>query len=229
MSKKNKIILIILSILILIIASGVIIFSVLKFNSNKQLKTPSQPQVFQSTDLIVIETSQVDGATKYMFEITTPNSDKYSFENSTNILTLDFAGETSSLKSNFDYAGIYTVQCYAVAENANNNSYKTNPTNFERTLSLLAPEISRKNGAFVWEKIKNADYYEIQISSNEATYTKVLQATETLEGIESITLANLIQEFELQPNQYSISIRACSENKYYITSYYSNTILFIID
>lgn len=229
MSKKNKIILIVLSILILIIASGVIIFSVLKFNSNKQLKTPSQPQVFQSTDLIVIKTSQIDGSIKYIFEITTPNSDKFNFENTTNILTLDFAGETSSFKEKFGYAGIYTVQCYAVAENSNNNSYKSNPTNFERKLSLFAPEISRKNGAFVWEKIKNADYYEIQISSNEATYTKVLQATENIEGIESINLTNLIHEFELQPNQYAISIRACSENKYYITSFYSNTILFNID
>lgn len=225
MSKKSKIILICLAVAIVVIAAIVIPIAVLKFNSPTQLKTPSQPQVVESENLIVIQTSKIDNASKYIFEITIPSSPvkTLTFENETNVLMLDFNGASSSLKSSFDFAGVYSVTCYAIAQDAQNNSLKSNPANFERELTLNQTELSRKNGSFIWQSVNHADYYELVITSNEVSKTKIVNAILSADGMQSITLSSLKEEFNLQPNQYSITIRACSNNQYYISSLYSQT------
>lgn len=223
MSKKSKIILICLAVAIVIVAAVVIPIAVLKFGSTPQLKTPSQPEVFVNENLIVIETSKIDGAKKYIFEITVPSNPEktLSFEHESNVLTLDFIGQSSALKSSFDFAGIYSVRCYAIAENEQNNSLKSNPKNFVRQLTLQSTELVRKNGSFIWESVNHADYYELVITSNNSTNTKIVVAENSADGIQSITLASLKEEFNLEANQYSINIRACSNNSYYNSSLYS--------
>lgn len=225
MSKKSKIILICLTVAIVVIAAIVIPIAVLKFDKPTQLKTPSQPQVVESENLIVVQTSKIEGAIKYIFEISIPSSPAktLTFENETNVLMLDFNGASSSLKSSFDYAGVYSVNCYAIAQEAQNNSLKSSPTNFVRKLTLNQTELSRKNGSFIWQSVNHADYYELVITSNDRTISKVVNATNSPDGMQSITLASLKEEFNLQPNQYSITIRACSNNEYYISSLYSQT------
>lgn len=228
MSKKAKITIICLAVAIVVIAAVVIPLAVLKFNSPTQLKTPAQPEVIESTDLIVIKTSQIENAKRYVFEITIPNGTTQTLESDSNVLTLDFLNQSSTLKPYFDYAGVYSVKCYAVAENESDNSLKSPPKNFTRQLNLNQPELVRKNGSFIWEGVNHADYYEIEITSNNTSNTKVVVATQTADGLQSITLNSLIEEFNLQANQYSICLRACSDNPYYTSSYYSNQILFTI-
>lgn len=232
MSKKAKITIICLAVAIVVIAAVVIPLAVLKFNSPTQLKTPAQPEVIESTDLIVIKTSQIENAKRYVFEITIPNdkgqTTTTTLASDSNVLTLDFLNQHASLKPYFDYAGVYSVKCYAVAENESDNSLKSPPKNFTRQLTLNQPELVRKNGSFIWEGVNHADYYEIEITSNNTSNTKVVVATQTADGLQSITLNSLIEEFNLQANQYSICIRACSDNPYYTSSYYSNQILFTI-
>ena len=154
MSKKSKIILICLAVVIIVAAAVAIPLVLIKFNGNTKLATPTV-EVFESENLIVFEASQIENANEYKFIISIPNDDGSSttveYSSKVNSLTLDFLGNSSGLKSSFDYAGLYSVQCYVTAEDPNNNSYKSSPIVFERTLQLAAPRLEKQGKNFIAE------------------------------------------------------------------------------
>ena len=231
MSKKSKIILICLAVVIIVAAAVAIPLVLIKFNGNTKLATPTV-EVFESENLIVFEASQIENANEYKFIISIPNDDGSSttveYSSKVNSLTLDFLGNSSSLKSSFDYAGLYSVQCYVTAEDPNNNSYKSSPIVFERTLQLAAPRLEKQGKNFIWETVNHADSYQIIVSSNYETQIKTVNGVDDV--VQSISLSKLKSEFALENDVlYSITIVALSENENYLTSLYSNQLQFYIN
>ena len=225
MSKKSKIILICLAVLVVVIAAITVPLVLIKFNGTPKL-TPPSVEVFESENLIVFNASKVEGAKEYQFIITMPDGTSPTYSSPTNAFTLDFLGGSSALKSKF-VAGKYSVQCYVTAEDAKNNSFKSNPVFFTRTLQLNAPRLDKQGKNFIWETVKNANLYEIIISANNGTVSKFVEGIEG--SIQEISISSLKTEFDLQKNvEYIITVRAFSENEYYSTSFYSNGLEFYV-
>ena len=230
MSKKYKIILICLVVAVVLIV-GITVPLVLLKQKDTQLLTPNPVEVAQSENLIVFKTSKVENAVEYMFEVSIPGRENAtSISSETNELVLDFT-KTSSLKTEFNVAGIYSVQCYAIAENEKDNSYKSAPTNFTRTVTLESPTIYKTKDIFKWETVKNATAYEIVISSTTGTeLLKVEATTDVSIAQEEISISNIKNALELDVGSYTISVRAINEtNSYYKTSMYSSALEFSIN
>ena len=226
MSKKSKIILICLAALIVVAVGVTLPLVLIRFNENKQLASPTV-EVFESENLIVFQASKINNAKEYKFIITTPDGSTLPFSSESNIFSLDFENESSSWKERFNVAGIYSVQCYAVAEDANNNSFKSAPLNFTRILQLKTPRLEKQGKNFIWDTILNADIYEIIISSNNGSTSKIFTPIDGY--IQSVSLTTLIKEFNLISGQYTITVKAASNNDYYLASVYSNQQTFIVD
>ena len=193
-----------------------IVLLVLKFNTNTKLETPTKPIVLQSENLISIETSKIENAKNYTYEITTPKENNVlTFERESNILILDFLNESENLKEDFNLGGIYHVRIYASSQN--DKSYYSPVVYFERNLKLNAPNLSKTNSELSWNSINNAEFYKIYVSSNEGN--KVYTTSKT-----SISLNTLKTELNLQPGLFSFCVKTCSNNKYLIDSDFSNVL-----
>lgn len=216
MSKKNKIIISILCAMIAALLAANIVLLVLKFNTNAKLETPTKPIVLQSENLISIETSKIENAENYTYEITTANGNNVlTFERESNILILDFLNESENLKEDFNIAGIYHVRIFASSRN--DKSYYSPVVSFERNLKLNTPNLSKTNSELSWNSVNNAEFYEIFVSSNEGN--KIYTTSKT-----SISLNTLKTELNLQPGLFSFCVKACSNNNYFIDSDFSNVL-----
>ena len=229
MSKKCKIILICLVVAAVLIV-GITVPLVLLNKKDGQLTTPNAVEVYQSEELIVFKTNKVENAVKYVFEISIPGNELPTKINcETNELVLDFS-TNSALKNEFMVAGVYSVSCYAEAENKVDNSYKSAPTNFNRQITLASPTIYKSRDVFKWETILNATTYELFISSTGTVKTLVVPSLgDTSLGVEEISITSLKQELGLSAGTYLISIRALnSDNENYKTSKYSSAVEFTV-
>ena len=224
MSKKNKIIIVCLAVLIVVVLAITIPLVLIKFNGNTKLATP-KVKVIESENLIVFEADKVEGAKGYEFLITFPNKiTSERFPTESNILIFDFINGFAGFKEMFAVAGIYSVQCYVTAEDAKNNSYKSSPIMFTRTLQLNSTRVDKKGKDIIWDKVEYADTYELTISSNYGTHIK------KVDGSQSISISELTTEFELQNDVlYYVSVRAFSDSEYYSESLYSNQKEFYIN
>lgn len=222
MSKKNKIIIICLAVLIVVVLAITIPLVLIKFNGNTKLATP-KVEVSESENLIVFEADKVEGAKEYYFIITMPDGKTQTHHTQKNVYILDFLGGASGFKKEF-VAGIYSVQCYVTAEDAKNNSYKSSPIMFTRTLQLNSTRVDKKGKDIIWDKVEYADTYELTISSNYGTHIK------KVDGSLSISISELTTEFELQNDVlYYVSVRAFSDSEYYSESLHSNQKEFYIN
>ena len=229
MSKKSKIIIICLAVAIVVAASVLIPVLLLKVNNYTKLQTPNKIEVVESENLIVLKTNKIENAVSYVFEITIPSVGKRIITNETNELVLDFSGTTSFLRNDFNHAGIYYAQVYAASKNAKDNSYKSNIVSFERYLQIKTPQIFKENYLIKWSPINFATKYEIVINSISSSYTKTIEAKNDLIGEnETINFRDLISEFNLGSGKYQILIKALNDDKYYISSAYSNIVEFNI-
>lgn len=225
MSKKLKIVLIVLVAVFVVAASVLLPLLLIKKGNEKRLQTPANIEVIESQTLIVFKTSKVENAVKYIFDVLNPNLENIRFESDSEELALDFNGEQSIYAKDFSLGGVYTVQVYAEANNQIFNSYKSNPTEFSRVVKLQKPTLYSTSSNITWATIKNANAYEILISNNQVSHTKILSITsDATLGQETLSFRDVKNEFELEKGIYFVSVRATNDSEFYENSNFSESI-----
>ncbi|MBO4412435.1 MAG: hypothetical protein J5779_00245 [Clostridia bacterium] len=227
MSKKTKIIISVFAAIIVAALAVIIPFVFLKKQETKKLETPNKPIISQNENLISIKTSKVENAVKYIYEITIPteNEKVLVFKDTSNVLLFDFLNDSSSWKDDFNVGGIYSVCVYAVAGNEENNSEKSPVANFERFIKLDTTTLFKTSKQLTWDYVKEADYYEIYVSSNEVNEVYTMPATTETK----VMINTLKTELNLPLGYYTFCVKACSNNQYLTNSDFSNVLEFYIN
>lgn len=228
MTKRIKSTIIFVSIGILILSAVFIPLTFFVF-LKPRLNAPSAPSVILTESRICATTSEVENAKSYVFKFTSPNSQTIEIISTTPTIYINI--NENNYSNEFEYAGVYQVKCCVVGEKESSRSAYSPITEFEKYVKLTKPSAhsytSNSESIISWESIKNADLYDIYITSSTLATKFYTYTPLTSINIETISLKALFVELEIPFGNYEILIIAKnSTNPYFLQSLNSDPISF---
>lgn len=197
--KKKKLVIIILSVVIGVLALGGLVYA---FILNYNISSPSQVTILDDGNNIYITTSMNDNYDEYRFIL--KSDDKEIVINSkSNTLTVDQLIENGAVLGQ-----TYQIRCmYLSSSNQGGDSELSKPITWRVVKYLDKPSITVEEGVVTWQKNSEADYYIIYLDGEQYNFSFNLDKEDT-----TFDFANL------PGDNYQITLSAFSYNDYYIAS-----------
>ena len=231
-SQLTRIIILCCVLVCVLIATGILIL-LLNKGEEKKLETPiiKVEQLYNGT---VLESTEIDGAVSYEFELTNIKT------NIKENLPL-FSSNIVELKSYLNKVGEFSVRVRAIAKNDKLTSDYSNSVNFINYKQLETPQIDIKNlvkenessllyktnedisdDVISWNSIDNASYYLVRYGANIENETI---NTETISNTDGMINFSLSKIYKNGTGSYQISVIAMpEESSYYLASEYQKII-----
>lgn len=203
MSKKQKILIICISVLFSILAVGGITMAFLLGYNNFQ---PPKPAIMQTDEDIFISMQANDNFKAYRF-IFQSEDEEIVIDSTVNVISSnDFLSNGGTLGKQF------SISCQYIAENEKNNSKISQSETWLAKSVLAKPQITIDitNNSLSWTKVKNADYYMVYYNDGDLKSTQVS--------------TNVLSLNQLPVGNRNIFVVACSLNSNYFSSKSSNQI-----
>ncbi len=177
-------------------------------------KDKAKPALATPTNLSV----QADGENTYIIFNEVANADYYTISINDMSVTIE-DGEESTLKYNasniITQPKNYTIKVKAEGDKYTSSQYSIEYKYYYK-VNLIAPTLVKDGNIINWARVSNADYYEVQFSSDLINKTYITSTN-------SFNVTNLITN----AGKYSIKVRSLSDNEGYITSDFSNVVEYV--
>lgn len=195
--KKKKLVTIILSVVIGVLALGGLITA---FILNYNVSSPSQVTILDDGTNIYITTSMNDNYSEYRF-ILKSGDQEIVINSQSNTLTVE-----QLLENGAELGQTYEITCqYISSTNQGGNSEISKPTYWTVIKYLTKPIVSVDENVVSWQEIENADYYMLYLNGEQYDFSFNLDTA-------TFDLATL------PGDKYQITVSAYSENDFYKTS-----------
>lgn len=197
--KKKKLVTIILSVVIGVLALGGLITA---FILNYNVSSPSQVTILDDGTNIYITTSMNDNYSEYRF-ILKSGDQEIVINSQSNTLTVE-----QLLENGAELGQTYQIRCmYLSSSNQGGDSELSKPITWRVVKYLDKPSITVEEGVVTWQKNSEADYYIIYLDGEQYNFSFNLDKEDT-----TFDFANL------PGDNYQITLSAFSYNDYDIAS-----------
>ncbi len=189
-SKKNKIIVVLLSIFACIFAiGGVVTAFILNYNTY----SPNPVEILDDGKNIYLYIEMNDNYSKYRLKFNSDGSEEIVIDSDNNIISLE-----NLMQKGVKLGQAYTITSCYLSDNEGNNSQYSEPITWTFYQYLSSPEIIyiEEDNVIAWEEIENASYYRVFYSGDEE-----------------------LTSFKTEDNYYDLSLLSGKERLFYVVAY----------
>lgn len=201
--KRSKILIIVMSVVLGILAvGGIAVAFMLNYNTH----APKTPLVLDDGQNIYISTEMNDNYKGYRFKFVDDNDNEIIIDSENNQLTVN-----ELIENDIELGKTYKISTCYLAENVGNNSEYSSTVTWkcQKYLQMPMAQYNSSTSLLTWDSIEGVDYYRVYISGEE-------NYIETIENYYDLQL--------ISGGEKTINVVGYSNDENLLTSNKSNTI-----